>query len=154
MAKAVIAAGAFVQENGIDGLGAGKYIHLTKSSNQSMAASVRTKVTWDVEEYNDTDGILELDDSKIVLKSGSHNIQVVAQLQKVTSSSKYIYVQKVSNGVAEDIHSLSTTGQSLLAVAIVHLEEGESIQIQCYDNTSGAITSVKEWTNLKAVILN
>lgn len=132
----------------------GNFINVKKNSTQSISANTYTNIVWDIETYNDTNGLLVLNNNKISLTSGTHNLLVIIQTQNTNAANKGIYLKKYSNGEAEAIQSTNSAEIVQSIVTIVQLTKNESIGAEYYSSADSTIKNSPEWTNFKVILLN
>lgn len=130
----------------------GKTIRLKKTSNQNFSANNTFDVSWQVASFDNTNGILTKSGNEIKCISGTHTVIVSAFLQLLNGSTRDNYIYIRYNGQPYATTNLNN-GNPHLTVPIV-LEEGDTILVQCYSTTAGAIGSAEDWTGFIVTLLN
>lgn len=142
------------ETNLIDWLNTGRSIRLHKTSRQNLSPQTTTIVSWQEEDYNDTNGILVKDGNYVKVASDISSVLVTAQYQNYVDTDKYIYIRRLkANGTVENISSLGTVDGSILACHQVPVEKNDKIYIEAYSTASSDIETDPAWVNFNVTIL-
>ena len=132
----------------------GKYIRVVKLSTQAVPRASVVDVIWDISTTNTTNGILKLEDNKIVLKEGNHTVLINVQVQNIDDTTKYLYVKKSEGNDIYAIQSMSNKENTQSISLVTYMQENEGVLIQYYSESASTIKNAVEWTNLTVTLLN
>lgn len=132
----------------------GKYIYLTKNNIQSIPAKTQKLVTWETIAHNDTNGLLQFENNEVILTEGIHTVLIVARIQNVIATDKYLYIRKWVNNEKQELATTNTTGNALAITTVTQLNAGDSITIEAYSEIDSAVRISTAWTEFKVVLLN
>ena len=141
----------------------GKHIQLTKDgqTDQAIIQSVITRVIWQNQDFNTTNGILIKDGDFVKCTSGTHRVLVNAVLQSVYnstpdfSSATYVYIRRRNaSGNVQEVKTTSCLNNPEISV-ICSIQEGDSLFIETYmSNRSGRITKSNVWNTFNVILLD
>lgn len=141
----------------------GKHIQLTKDgqTDQAIAQTTITKVNWQKQDFNTTNGILVKDGDYVKCTSGTHRVLVNAVLQSVYNSSPdfnsatYVYIRRLNaSGSVQEVKTTSSLNNPEISV-ICSIQEGDSLFIETYmSNRTGRITKSNVWNTFSVIMLD
>lgn len=141
----------------------GKHIQLTKDNrtDQAIAQATITKINWQNQDFNTTNGILVKDGDYVKCTSGTHRVLVNAVLQSVYdrspdfNSATYVYIRRLNaSGSVQEVKTTSSLNNPEISV-ICSIQEGDSLFIETYmSNRTGRITKSNVWNTFSVIMLD
>lgn len=140
----------------------GKCIKLSKNEEQQIAAGGSyTKITWQNEEINTSNGLLTFENNSIKIGKDVNVILVTAMLQNImdtydpTKSSSYLKIMKQTQaGELIEISNAQNNESTVYNNTLAMVQEGDLIYIETYFTTKGKISKADRWNNFNVIILS
>lgn len=129
----------------------GKFIKLTRSSNQKFSANSQFEIMWDKEISNNTNGILIKNGNQIQCTNGTHNVLIIAHAQMNGTGTNYIYINHNGSHLA---NMCTSNGGSTLISTVTQLKANDYLLTDAYSTLGGSVGYGEEWASFMVILLD